>query len=203
MIDDMGFTFLLEVLQSLVLFGTLGAGFLVLLFLMLDNCRHTLVMVVIVTTGLVHELYCASVLGYFKRLMQIESLRPEDDGCRDFSVPTLIANAMIITTVTKCVISAAAVRKKRLMYNTVMLHALLSVSLLIWQNPEKSRHQTPSMNLTTNVQVYFTICRNDVVGGVMYIVMEYILYYLPLAILYIWIAKINCTSDTGMKAYIK
>ncbi|XP_061178476.1 uncharacterized protein LOC133187135 [Saccostrea echinata] len=191
--------FVVEILQSLVLFGTLSAGFLVLLFLMLDNCKHTVITVVIVTTGLVHELYCASVLGYFKRLMQIESLRPKDDGCRDFYVPTLIANAIFFTIITKYVISTGTlIPYKKLIKRVVILHSLLSVSLLIWQNPAKSREQIASMNLTTDVQVYFTVCRNDVVRNCLYTVMEYVVFYLPLASLYFWIATINSTNDTGI-----
>nr|XP_011423601.2 uncharacterized protein LOC105325641 [Crassostrea gigas]XP_034328225.1 uncharacterized protein LOC105325641 [Crassostrea gigas]XP_034328226.1 uncharacterized protein LOC105325641 [Crassostrea gigas]XP_034328227.1 uncharacterized protein LOC105325641 [Crassostrea gigas] len=196
----MGMTFFaLEMLQSVVLFGTLAAGFLVLLFLMLDNCKHTVITVVIVTTGLVHELYCASVLGYFKRLMQIETLRPKDDGCRDFFVPTLIANAIFVTIITTHVVRAGSfIRNKSTVYNLIVVHALLSISLIIWQNPEKSLHQTASMNLTSEVQVYFTVCRNSVVQNSSHILMEYILYYLPLVCFYVWTASQLSTADAGI-----
>lgn len=197
---NMGMTFFaLEMLQSVVLFGTLAAGFLVLLFLMLDNCKHTVITVVIVTTGLVHELYCASVLGYFKRLMQIETLRPKDDGCRDFFVPTLIANAIFVTIITTHVVRAGSfIRNKSTVYNLIVVHALLSISLIIWQNPEKSLHQTASMNLTSDVQVYFTVCRNNVVQNSSHILMEYILYYLPLVCFYVWTASQLSTADAGI-----
>lgn len=196
----MGMTFFaLEMLQSVVLFGTLAAGFLVLLFLMLDNCKHSVITVVIVTTGLVHELYCASVLGYFKRLMQIESLRPKDDGCRDFFVPTLISNVIFITIITTHVVRAGSfIKNKSTAYNLTVVHALLSLSLIIWQNPEKSLHQTASMNLTSDVQVYFTVCRNNVVQNASHILMEYLLYYLPLVCLYVWIAMQISTADAGI-----
>lgn len=196
----MGMTlFALEVLQSVVLFGTLAAGFLVLLFLMLDNCKHTIITVVIVTTGLVHELYCASVLGYFKRLMQIESLRPKDDGCRDFFVPTLISNVIFITIITTHVVRAgSSISSKSTAFNLIVVHALFSISLIIWQNPEKSLHQTASMNLTSDVQVYFTVCRNNVVQNASHIFMEYLVYYLPLLCFYVWIASQLSTADAGI-----
>lgn len=196
----MGMTlFALEVLQSVVLFGTLAAGFLVLLFLMLDNCKHTIITVVIVTTGLVHELYCASVLGYFKRLMQIESLRPKDDGCRDFFVPTLISNVIFITIITTHVVRAGSfISSKSTAFNLIVVHALFSISLIIWQNPEKSLHQTASMNLTSDVQVYFTVCRNNVVQNASHIFMEYLVYYLPLLCFYVWIASQLSTADAGI-----
>lgn len=196
----MGVVFLLlEVLQSLVLFGTLAAGFLVLLFLMLDNCRHTVIIVVIVTTGLVHELYCASVLGYFKRLMQIESLRPKDDGCRDFFVPTLIANAIFVTIIAKYIINAGNfISDKSTALMLTILHALFSVTFIIWQNPEKSLHQTASLNLTSDMQVYFTVCRNNVAQNTVHIVTEYVVYYLPLLFCFVWAARQCSTVDAGI-----
>ena len=161
----MGFAYLtFECVQALVLFCTLGSGFLTLLFLFLDDCKHTVPITILVTMGLVHELYCVSVLNNLKALAYLNLLDLETDGCRSLYTPGLLSNTVMVLVFTWCVIdNNFKLQNKGVVKFAFLFLAIVAVQLLTTFAPVTKPDQEPSFDITpeSNLSVYFTICRID------------------------------------------
>ncbi|KAK3096104.1 hypothetical protein FSP39_023277 [Pinctada imbricata] len=190
--------FSFECAQSVVLFVTLGSGFLSLLLLQIERCKHSIALTLLVTTGLLHELYCVSVLSGLKELAFLHKLNTEADGCKNLYLPSLLCNLVTILVFSWSIIEHNFKNTTRDVLKSLFpFHVFLVLVIFLSSNgPRTEEIHEASYTIVPerNMSVYFTLCRINVIESFGNILAEYFFIHLPFLVL---VLKAGFTSPTA------
>lgn len=184
--------FIFGLFQSGLIFAALTAGLVSICHVIYCRaiiCRNSSLLLVLILTGFCHMLVCVYLLQISEQSAELEVPRGGYQHCTDYYLSATLANTIILSAIVHNIIkqnvsSTIFARIAWIVSFGSIIAGLLFVTRLFEYDPPKLQQEalvTLGRTNETHLDVFWSVCKKDVLAEKFRLIAEYGLIYLPIA----------------------